>query len=156
LQPIREADSIRNLIERRLATAYAQHGVKPGYASYPFKIGFFKERIGLLPREVLKACNDHRYACAAAGKVTEVGDGGTLDPDKADLSEAQRDFDTELEQANVRGMLQKQDEDALDKLIEVACDALIEENPLADNLEPLVDKDFLGSGSFEPLHARLR
>ena len=52
--------------------------------------------------------------------------------------------------------IKREDEDALDKLVEAACEALVEENPLTQDLDAIIDKDFLGSGSFEPLHARLR
>jgi GTPase SAR1 family protein len=156
LQPIRDADSIRQLIERRLGTSYAQHGVTPEYPSYPFSPAFFRERIGLLPREVLKACNEHRYACATAGKVFEIGDTQPLLPPRDDFADVDLEFESAMHRASVVDVIERQDEDVLDKWMEAACDALIEENPLPDSLDALVDKDFLGSGSFEPLHARLR
>lgn len=152
LPPVNDAQSIRNLIELRLASSYEENHVRPPYSSYPFREAFFAERIGLLPREVLKACRDHQLACMAAGKVTETG----KDDLPIDTEDVQRQFDELVANADVSGMLGRQDEEALDKLIEAACDALIAENPLPSHLEALVDKDFLGTGSFEPLHARLR
>jgi hypothetical protein len=70
--------------------------------------------------------------------------------------DVQRQFDDLVASANVAGMLARQDEEALDKLIEVACEALVQENPLPEHMDALIDKDFVGTGSFEPLHARLR
>jgi len=158
LQPIRDAASIRQLVEMRLARSYAAHDIKPRYASYPFAPGFFTKRIGLLPREVLKACNEHRHACATAGKVLELdSEETTVLPTPATLDhELRSELDRLAAAANVTELIENQDEEALDKLIEVACDALIEENQLPEEFDALIDKDFLGSGSFEPLHARLR
>jgi hypothetical protein len=152
LQPAQDAASIRNLIERRLARTYEENGVKPPYPAHPFGESFFKDRIGWLPREVLKACREHQLACMAAGKVTETGEG----PTEIVTDEVQHQFDDLVSSANVAGMLDRQDEEALDKLIEVACEALVEENPLPEHMDALIDKDFAGTGSFEPLHARLR
>lgn len=159
LQPIRDANSIRQLVERRLARSYSEQGVTPPYASFPFASGFFADRIGLLPREVLKACNEHRQACAAAGKAVEIG--RNSEPPRVvapvtDDREIRSEFAMLQAEANVSELLDKEDEDALDKLVEAACDALVEENPLQGDLDVIIDKDFLGSGSFEPLHARLR
>jgi len=152
LQPAQDAASIRNLIERRLARTYEENGVTPAYPAYPFGESFFEDRIGLLPREVLKACREHQLACMAAGKVTETGKGTT----PIDTDDVERQFDALVASANVAGMLEGQDEEALDRLIEVACEALVEENPLPEHMDALIDKDFAGTGSFEPLHARLR
>jgi hypothetical protein len=158
LQPIRDAASIRQLVEMRLAQSYASHDVKPRYASYPFAPGFFTKRIGLLPREVLKACNEHRHACATAGKVLELdGEEPTVLPTPATLDhELRSELVRLVAAATVTDLIENEDEDALDKLIEVACDALVEENELPEDFDALIDKDFIGSGSFEPLHARLR
>jgi hypothetical protein len=152
LQPAQDAASIRNLIERRLARTYEENGVKPPYPAYPFGNSFFNDRIGLRPREVLKACREHQLACMAAGRVMETDKGPTV----IDTGDVQRQFDDLVASANVARMLGRQDEEALDKLIEVACEALVEENPLPEHMNALVDKDFVGTGSFEPLHARLR
>jgi hypothetical protein len=152
MAPVRDARSIRNLIELRLARSYEENNVKPPYRAYPFRESFFTDRIGLLPREVLKACRDHQLSCMAAGKISETGkDDGPIITD-----DVQRHFDDLVASANVSAMLERQDEESLDKLIEVACEALIEENPLPSHMDALVDKDFAGTGSFEPLHARLR
>jgi hypothetical protein len=156
LEAIHDAASIRRLIELRLERAYSGRGVSPPYASYPFADGFFESRIGALPREVLKACREHQLACMAAGTVAEVGKKGSVAPPPPRLDDVQGEFDGLVAAADVSGLLERQDEDVLDKLIEVGCEALIDENPLPDHCDALVDRDFAGTGSFEPLHARLR
>lgn len=157
LQPIRDAKSIRELVERRLARAYSGQNVTPPYPSFPFANGFFEERVGQLPREVLKACNEHRQACARAGKAVEIGKRGSgTVPSVPRTDDIRREFEALQSTSDVASLLAGENEDALDKLIEVACEALVEENPLPSHCDALIDKDFLGSGSFEPLHARLR
>jgi ABC-type lipoprotein export system ATPase subunit len=156
LPPVQDASSIRKLIELRLASTYEENCVQPPFPSYPFGEQFFLDRIGALPREVLKDCRDHQLACMAAGKVSVTGGLESGPKPFHDFDDIQRHFDELVASANVTAMLERQDEEALDKLIEVACDALIEENPLPAHLDALVDRDFAGTGSFEPLHARLR
>ena len=156
LQPIRDAVSIRNLVERRLERAYAQQPCSPPYSSYPFQNDFFEERIGALPREVLKACNEHRHRCVAAGRVVEVpGKTHTLPP-PGTFDDIEAEFQRLSIAADIAHLIEAEDEDALDRLVEAACEALIEENPLPSHLDVMVDRDFQGTGKFEPLHARLR
>jgi hypothetical protein len=157
LKPFRDAESIRELVEKRLGRVYQAAGLQPPYASFPFAPGFFKKRVGQSPREVLKACNEHRQECALVGRAVEIGASGSglipvpvaHEPIRAEFEKLRRGYD-------IASLLDAEDEDALDKLIETACDALVEENPLPPNCDAIVDKDFLGSGAFEPLHARLR
>lgn len=157
LQPIRDARFIRNLIERRLAHAYAEHDATPPYASYPFSSAFFERRLGALPREVLKACFEHRRGCLTAGRISEIGGKSTsLPPESLSFEQIERRFAELSAGLDVRSLLERQDEDALDKLLEAGCEALIEENPTPEDVDVLIDKDFQGTGSFEPLHVRLR
>jgi len=152
LSPVNDAKSIRTLIELRLARSYKENGATPPYAAYPFRDSFFTDRVGLLPREVLRACREHQLACMAAGKVIETG----KEDGRISTEDVQRHFNELVATADLSGILERQDEEALDKLIEVACEALIAENPLPNHMDAFVDKDFAGTGSFEPLHARLR
>jgi len=157
LKPISDSVAIRQLVEKRLAHAYQKQGVRPPYPSFPFAEGFFKKRVGQSPREVLKACNEHRQECALAGKAIEIGAGGSgFIPVPVPFEPLRQEFAKRRQEYEVATLLEKEDEDALDKLIETACAALVEENPLPPNSDAIVDKDFLGSGAFEPLHARLR
>lgn len=156
LQPIHDARSIRGLIELRLGREYAAVDKKPAYPAYPFGEAFFAQRIGALPREVLKACREHQLACMAAGRVFEIGSSGKISEPPPPDTHVQEQFEKLLTRVDVSGLLERQDEEALDKLLEVACDALVQENQLPDHMDALVDKDFAGTGSFEPLHARLR
>src|SRR5688572_29589761 len=90
LQPVHDARSIRGLIELRLAREYAVVEKKPPYPAYPFADSFFSKRIGLLPREVLKACRDHQLACMAAGNVFEVGAKNPTIPPPGQAAEVQK------------------------------------------------------------------
>lgn len=156
LEPIHSAASIRRLVELRLAKAYADHDARPPYPSFPFPEPFFKDKIGLSPREVLKACREHQLSCMAAGAVREVGVATPPPPALRSEDEVGQRFNELLASANVRELLERQDEEALDDLVEVGCEALVEENPLPAYMDALLDRDFAGTGSFEPLHARIR
>jgi hypothetical protein len=157
LQQIRDARAIQSLVESRLATAFSDLAVPTPYPSYPFKPEFFAERVGASPREVLKACNEHRHSCLSAGRVTEVGRGVTTPAPRATPSaEIQDQFDELVRSASVANLLEDQNEEALDKLLEAGVEALIEENPMSSRFDALIDKEFVGAGTFEPLHVRLR
>jgi len=156
LEPIYDARNIRRLVELRLAQPYDKYGARVPYPSYPFAEEFFSARIGALPREVLKACREHQLACMASARVYEIGARKPKTEPPPPETAVQKRFDELVATADVKDMLERQDEDALDKLLETACEALVEENPLPEHLDALVDCDFVGTGSFEPLHARLR
>ncbi len=155
LRAISDARAIRGLVELRLQQAYDRAHVRPPYPSYPFQEGFFSSRIGASPREVLKACHEHRQACLLAGAIIQVGgDRPASAPPRPD-PDIQSRFDELVAAVDVTAILREQDEEKLDKLIEAGCEALIAENPVPDHIDALLDRDFAGT-SFEPLPARLR
>jgi hypothetical protein len=61
----------RELIERRLAPAYAAAAVAPPYATWPFHPAAFEEVVQDTPRLLLMRCHRHVEACLAVGRVFE-------------------------------------------------------------------------------------
>ncbi len=57
------------LIAARLAPTYAAGGLSPPYETWPFAPEAFETAVGFSPRQLLKACDEHRQRCMAAGKV---------------------------------------------------------------------------------------
>jgi len=156
LRRIVEGDSVAQLLEKRLASAYAGMFAPP-YATYPFPPSFFAAHQGLSPRLILKHCEDHRRACLRAGVVAEAGVDETPPPSQMPPKENVGDLLRELaDTQEVKTWLEKDDDNRLDVLIETACAALKEENGVPANVDVQVDSDFTGAGSCEPLHARLR
>ncbi|HKU39282.1 MAG TPA: ATP-binding protein, partial [Polyangiales bacterium] len=160
LKPVIDPHHVQQLVEQRIAPAYREHGFVPAYATYPFRPGFFASLRGLSPREVLKRCDEHRWSCLRRGEVIEIDRSGIIDDEVGvddDFSEAREQLQALLGQADVvERMLADEDEDGLDKLLETACAALVMENPVPEDIDVPVDRDFVGTGAFAPLHARIR
>ncbi len=158
IDPATAEQSFRRLVEQRLAPAYHRAEIAPPYPTYPFTGAFFEKHRSGTPRDLLKACDAHRRACRKAGVVTETEVATTPPPPPSpgDFATLESRLDTLRAQANIEDILTDKSERKLDKLIETACSALLHENPTIDSVIPRVDKDFIGTGNYDPLHARIR
>jgi hypothetical protein len=160
LRPVVEASQVQRLVELRLMTAYESTSFKPPYPSYPFKSSYFATLAGASPREVLKRCDEHRWNCLRAGEVTELlgpVPGPQPPPDREpDFKLVRAKFQELHDKADPSKLIANEDEDALDKLLEAACRALVAENRVPEDVDVLLDEDFPGPGSYAPLHARVR
>lgn len=155
LHAVSDAAQLSRLVEQRLAAAYGASGFRPPYPTYPFSPAFFVEHKGVSPREMMKRCDEHRRHCLRKGVVEEIG--AEVDKNGDDVTV---DFRPQLEEqrraATVESWLAKEDDDALDKLLEAACDALAAENSVKDSVDVHIDRDFAGTKGYAPLHARIR
>lgn len=149
----------QELVTRRLSAAYEELGFVPAYPSYPYADAFFERLRHNTPRELLKECEAHRKECRKARDVLEA-------PIDARITEAPKPLHwlagiTELvEQGSAHvqldALLSDDSERLQDRLVEVLCEALVLENPVPEPVFATVDKDFMGTGNYDPLHARLR
>ncbi len=160
LKPESSSAALRELVAGRVAPAYEQTEFVPPYPTYPFADGFFEHYASNTPRELLKACEVHRKACRRAEQVTEARgtepSGSEPSPPhgwKVPIAERVAEL---AARAPFDGLLHEDAESWQDRLIEAACDALVLENPVPTSVLATVDKDFLGTGRYEPLHARVR
>lgn len=159
LKPGSGPEALKELVVGRLRPAYERHGYTPPYASFPYGESFFDQYRRNTPRELLKACEAHRKACRKAEAVTEAGDRPPLPPPppppdwKQTIAARLADL---ARQANPDDLFVDDSEALQDAIIETACDALILENPVPESVFAKVDKDFMGTGSYDPLHARIR
>jgi hypothetical protein len=151
----------RQMVASRLADSYRRHAVTPPYETWPFAPSAF-EGLTLTPREVLKRCHQHVRACIGGGRITELV---SLDsraaaqpgPSPADeLSMLDGRYAALQREAKVDRLKNERAEAELDRLLEEACLSLAAEEPLPESKDALVDRDFEGTGSFDPLHARIR
>ncbi len=160
LKPEASQTALRELVSGRLAPAYRNAQFLPPYPTYPFADGFFTTYESNTPRELLKACEAHRKACRRAEFVSEAhGDAPPSSrissPD--DWKEAvAKKVEEVAARAPLEALLDENTEDLHDRLIEAACDALLLENPVPYQVFAAVDRDFMGTGSYDPLHARVR
>lgn len=154
------AEAVRSLVQLRLDRGYGSVGYEPPYPTFPFAESFLEKYRSNTPREVLKACDAHRRACRKAGAVSEAtGDGGAVlapPPSPSDWEPIRARFQELEQKASVELLLADDTERAFDVIVEAACYALIVENPLPDVIKPQLDRDFLATGPYDPLHARIR
>lgn len=152
-------EALRELVTGRLRPAYEQVGYTPPYPSYPFGDAFFELYRHNTPREVLKACEAHRKACRKAEAVSEAGAGPLPKPGPSTpelLIPIDQRFAELQRSADLEALLADESEARQDRLVEAACEALLLENRVPPSVAAKVDRDFMGTGSYDPLHARLR
>ncbi|HEY5958889.1 MAG TPA: AAA family ATPase, partial [Polyangiaceae bacterium] len=153
-------DAMKGLVVSRLTEAYTSCGFAPPYPAYPFTDAFFEMYRENTPRELLKACDSHRQSCKRRGGVVEA-DGSpptsktTVPPWRWKETILRRLEELEA-QTDIIGLLSDQTERSLDLLLETACRALLVENALPTDVIPKVESEFLGTGAYDPLHARVR
>lgn len=148
----------KELVIGRLRPSYEKAGYTPLFPSFPYDDEFFEKYRHNTPRELLKACEAHRKLCRKAGAVTETGKVPGPDPEP-DPNWKQPITDQIVRlaaQADLAKLLADESEALQDRVIETACDALVLENPVPDSVFAKVDKDFMGTGTYDPLHARVR
>ena len=157
---VNSPDAVKHLVLGRLQQSYAATSYSPPYPTFPFQDSFFEKYHANTPREVLKVCDSHRQTCKKGGKVDEIGDtkpvarSPSLEPNWSHQIQSRI---AELEpKANIKKMFEDESERELDILVETACMALILENEVPSTVIARVDKDFLGTGSYDLLHARIR
>jgi len=160
LKPESSPAALRELVAGRVAPAYEQTHFVPPYPTYPFADGFFEKFASNTPRELLKACETHRKACRRAEQVSEARGSDSIGPEPRPPVDWKVPIAAKVAglvaSAPFGELLHEDAENWQDRLIEAACDALVLENPVPSSILAAVDKDFMGTGSYDPLHARVR
>ncbi|ADJ29558.1 ATPase AAA [Nitrosococcus watsonii] len=171
LPPINNATLAEEIITLRLAHAYRTHGFTPPYPSWPFQPEFFTSAATLLPRELLKRCEEHRLQCLSKGKgkvmelacieappeSTETLATARPDPDPDPDLELDQSYQEFCRQAPIQALLSEEAEDeVLGALIPTLCRCLLREAPPPENRQGVVDTEFPGDKNYRALHARLR
>jgi DNA helicase HerA-like ATPase len=158
LRPATGPLAVRELIVGRLQPAYEAVGFVPPYPSYPFTEKFLEEYRHNTPREVLKACEAHRKLCRRTEKVRETNRDTSPPPPPPppDWKLIEERVAQLAASFNFDALLAEDAETEQDRLIEAACESLVLENSVPTTVSPIVDKDFMGTGNYDPLHARVR
>ena len=156
LQPLRNGKMGQALVGTRIIQAYENCNFKAPYETWPFPPATFETAIGFSPRQLLKACEDHRLYCLSKGRVTEIQSFAQepspiiQTPPATGLDKI---FDQEMKDANIASLLDQEQEERLRALL---ADAL---GLLAKHLEPPddVDVEFRGDPDQRrpSLHGRL-
>jgi hypothetical protein len=157
LEPIKSTDIVENLIAGRLAPTYATAGFHPPYRTWPFRPEAIESAAGLLPRQVLMRCQEHRQRCIAAGEVLECCS-------LSEVAAAKRTYDAtnnlddqfqrERGRADISGLLEKETEDGIGcELLIEACEFFLNQFLLPDTIDCAVKGDL--DRKKPSLHARI-
>ena len=155
---------LETLIRRRIEPAYAKHEFVPPYPTWPFSVEAFRGLQLETPREILKACERHRRTCIREGTVlelksfTESGAGDTRVIPTGELERLDRQFAEHKARADINALTSEGNEDAaLASLYQTAFQCLVSQvSPLPAGIDHQIDREFGGSKTNRPMHARLR
>jgi hypothetical protein len=157
LEPVKSRDLVESLIGGRLDAAYGQMGFNPPYRTWPFRAEAIESAVGLLPRQILIRCQEHRQRCIAAGEVLEsasLGEVAAPAPLSTPPAGLDQEFQQEVASSDISSLLEKESEDAAacDLLIR-ACELLLRHFNLPDAIDAGVKPD--PDRRKPSLHARL-
>lgn len=150
-----------DMIIPRVAKAAASVGWTPPYPSWPFRPEAFESARGLSPRELLKACEEHRRHCLAHRVITELEQFGSREispqtDSENDSESLETHFQTWRAQAPLESMRgDGADEDWLGSLLVASCHGLAKEWEMPTGWDFMID-EFRGSKAAPALHARIR
>jgi hypothetical protein len=156
LQPLTNGKMGQALVGIRINQTYEGFNFKVPYSTWPFAPAAFETAIGFSPRQLLKACEDHRLHCLAEGRVTEIQSFAheplpkIKKPPASDLDEI---FDHEIKASNIAGLLDQEHEERLRALLIDTLGLLARHLELPDD----VDVEFRGDPDQKrpSLHGRL-
>jgi len=157
LEPIKSAAVVETLIGARLGTAYDEKGFTPPYCTFPFRPEAIKSAVGLLPRQILMRCQEHRQRCITAGEVlecTSLAEVGGPRPLLAPAPGLDQEYRQQFARADISGSLESNNGDAIacDFLIKT-CELFLRHFGLPDSIDAVVKPD--PDRKKPSLHARL-
>lgn len=157
LEPIKRPDVIENLIACRLEPAYIQAGFRPPYRTWPFRPQAIASAAGLLPRQILIRCQEHRQRCIAAEEMlecTSLGQAIVPAPVLPITDGLDEEFQRQRDYADISGLLEKENEDGIAcGLLIDACEVLLKQFAFPDAIDSVVKPDL--DRKRPSLHARL-
>jgi hypothetical protein len=157
LEPIKTGTIIEALIGARLDRAYQKKKFTPPYPTFPFRPEAIESAVGLLPRQILMRCHEHRLRCLAAAKILEcdslAGIGGS-EPIPTAVPALDQEYRQQLVRADVSGLLDTENGGtvACDLLIKT-CELFLRQFTLPNSIDAVVKPD--PDRKKPSLHARL-
>ena len=157
LEPIKNVAVVEALIATRLSAAYQENQFSPPYRTFPFRPEAIESAVGLLPRQILMRCQQHRQRCLTAGKVLECASLAEVGGPATELARApglDQEYQRQVANAKIPVFLEqdKGDATACDLLIK-ACELFLRHLQLPDLIDAVVKPD---SDRRKPsIHARI-
>ncbi len=143
LKALSQPQAAEMLIAARLQPAYVAAGLSPPYETWPFAPESFATAIGFTPRQLLKACDDHRQRCIADNKVlicTTFNNAGPL-PAIGSSSDLDDMYERELRAASVDGLLDPANEDRLYAILARTLCIYARQLELPDDIDVVSQRD---------------
>jgi hypothetical protein len=145
LRAVSTGDVVRSLIESQTRPVYEAIGFRPAYPSWPIAEAAFRSAIGFSARQLLRACEEHRQRCVAAGKVIELQTFDRIDrisveagPDTGGLGKI---YEMELTAATAAGLMDPEREGELCELLDRTLRILEKHFDLPSNVDSVVQRD---------------
>jgi Helicase HerA, central domain len=120
LRPLANGNMGQALVGTRVNQAYKDCNFKAPYETWPFRPAAFETAIGFSPRQLFKACEDHRLYCLSEGRVTELKSFTHEPPSIIDgrpTTGLDGIFDQEMKDANIARLLDQEQEERLRALL---------------------------------------
>jgi hypothetical protein len=157
LHALPSGDIAKGLIAARLSKAYASAGFEPPYPTWPFTDAAFESAVGFSPRQLLKACEQHRQNCIASGEVTECETFAPAEelpkPKPVVDNELDLILAAEFDMASADGLLDAENEDRLQELLDPTLRLFEKHFDLPEDIDSVAQPD---SEQKRPaLHGRL-
>lgn len=143
LKALSRPELARKLVAARLMSIYAPAGFSPPYETWPFAPGAFESAVGFTPRQLLKACEDHRQRCLAEGNVLvcEMLAGAPPAPNVEPVSGLQGTYERALRSASVDGLLDPAGEERLSAVLAETLSIYARQLDLPDDIDAVSQKD---------------
>jgi DNA helicase HerA-like ATPase len=157
LSSVLQTNIAKQIVERRLQEAYRKTEFSPAYPTWPFSDRFFESAVRQLPRAILRRCHEYREQCLENSSIAEL-DSFTkepLPPRNPDLDPFDHEFAAAKAQIDPAIAKDKQNEDKLGDWLQTACECLIRENPVSNDIEVILEVDFPGGKNYPLLHTRV-
>jgi hypothetical protein len=157
LEPIKSAAVVEALIATRLSAAYNEHEFSPLYRTFPFRPEAIKSAVGLLPRQILMRCQQHRQRCLTAGQVLECASLAEVGSQTTELARSpglDQEYQQQIANAQIPVFLEQDKGDTVgcDLLIKT-CELFLRHLQLPDSIDAVVKPD---SDRKKPsIHARI-
>jgi hypothetical protein len=120
-------------------------GFRPPYPSWPIAEAAFQSAIGFSPRQLLRACEEHRQHCVAVGKVIELKAFDKIDgpspTNRRDTGGLQEIYKEELKASTTAGLMDAEGEDELRELLDGTLRLLEKHLDLPDHVDSVVQRD---------------
>ncbi|MBC7577142.1 MAG: ATP-binding protein [Tardiphaga sp.] len=159
LRPMQQEVAVRKLLVDRLAPAYAEAGIEPSSATWPFSDAAIRSAaIGLTPRTILMRCDAHRKQCLELGRVVPCDSLGE-DPTRVHPARpAAGDsygaaFSDAAAAADIDELLDDKNDGKLGMLLRDAFDLYVKQIPPHDDYDVVAKTD--PGQKTPPLHGRL-